>query len=64
MWFKLNGDQYLTERCATENCHQGPTWRLEVDGYGSIYCVACKEKIERQHSDEIMKTFDPSWADD
>lgn len=46
MWFEMTGDFHLTHRCATENCWQGPTWRLEVDGYGSYYCGACKEKIE------------------
>ena len=45
MWFQLKGDSRLG-RCASENCGDAPTWRIEADGVGSDYCSGCKEKIE------------------
>lgn len=44
MWFELRGDERL-KRCATEDCHGQPTWRLEVDGIASNYCSGCKEQL-------------------
>lgn len=46
MWFELKGDERITHRCATKGCCGQATWRLEVDGYGSVYCSGCKAKIE------------------
>lgn len=49
MWFKLTGDERLG-KCATEECWQQPTYRLEADGTGANYCSACKEAIENLRS--------------
>lgn len=44
-WFKLTGDERITQRCATLGCGGQPTWRLEAEGVGSNYCSGCREKI-------------------
>lgn len=44
MWFELKGDERL-QRCASDDCHGQPTWRLEHGGVGANYCSGCKEKI-------------------
>lgn len=46
MWFRLKGDERIRERCASEECHGQPIWRLEVDGVGSVYCAGCKNRID------------------
>ena len=46
MWFELQGDERITERCASDGCGGQPTWRLEKDGCGSDYCSGCKAKID------------------
>ena len=45
MWFKLKGDERITQRCATEGCGGQPTWRLEAEGVGSFYCSGCQERM-------------------
>lgn len=45
MWFALKGDERITRRCATEECHGQPTWKLESGGVGSFYCSGCKEQL-------------------
>lgn len=45
-WFKLTGDERLTQRCATDDCAGQVTERLEADGVGANYCSGCRAKIE------------------
>lgn len=61
MWFKLTGDERLG-RCATEGCGGQPTSRFEYKGVGSNHCSGCREKIESEPSEDIIRRQrDEEW---
>ena len=65
-WFELKGDERIRERCASEGCPGGPTYRLEAEGIGSNYCSGCKAMIEehaaRLQGGSILEALDRTSA--
>ncbi len=61
MFFKLNGDQRLTMRCASENCRQQVTHKMESGVVGSYYCGACVEKIKEIWPDGTEFSVGDEW---
>lgn len=63
MWVEFKGDAEL-DLCASDGCGGKPTSRFEINGIGSNYCYACRERIENflnEASEVTIRKMRDEW---